>query len=553
LTNANASGAKKQCNRCGDEHTTYEHRQSCPAKDDTCSKCKKKGHHVIICHNGKRLNATGQVASATAPAGEDRAAFEEFKEFKRAQQQQQQRHQQQQQEQGDKCAKITAEFYRWNIDNPSINAIQEVGKCNNLNACNPTPTLYIHLKLVGKPIFRIKVLADMGATRSLISLSTATKHGCEIKETDVRLSVANGTKIDVAGTTSLQVDEKGHLVHTVVTIVSPNVQQTIVGWQDLRAMGVIPAEWPTMPPPPPTKDTICAVDEEERQLTRRSARVQQRKERETGSVNAVFTTLPPPLSKEEKKKTLLFRPPPPTTKEEKKKTQLLQPPPGLPRSVAINLPTCQIRQVQAAAALMGLPNRYNCHSRYNCQSQFLFCVKKDDSDHHKIMPVLTIPTIIGAAIATAMVTGRITGTAVYLTSGDADIVSRDQFKTEGGLHILELDHPEPWVIAMICITILIGMGTCGACYHKQEKKYVTDKEAMLRGRALGRAKELVHMGAPGADKLLQDVQTYHDMHHEINKMKMHQKTLPGSRGRYGEKPCENQQCSSCAKPYDKCC
>jgi hypothetical protein len=62
--------------------------------------------------------------------------------------------------QGGECAKITAEFDRWNIDNPSINAIQEVDECNNVNSCNPTALLYIHLKPVGKPIFRIKVLAD---------------------------------------------------------------------------------------------------------------------------------------------------------------------------------------------------------------------------------------------------------------------------------------------------------------------------------------------------------------------------------------------------------
>jgi hypothetical protein len=229
-------------------------------------KGQEEGPPRVICHNGKRLKATGQVASATAPEGEERAAFEKFRKFKRVQQQQQQRHQQQQQERGEECARITAEFDRWNINSPSINAIQEVGKCNNVNACNPTPPLYKHLKPVGKPIFRIKVLADTGAMQSLISLSTATKHGCKIRETDVRLSAANGTKIDVAGTTSLQVVEKGHLAHTIVAIVSPNVTQTIVGWQDLRAMGVISSEWPAMPPPSPTtRDTICAVEEEERQ------------------------------------------------------------------------------------------------------------------------------------------------------------------------------------------------------------------------------------------------------------------------------------------------
>jgi hypothetical protein len=109
-----------------------------------------------------------------------------------------------------------------------------------------------------------------------------------------------------------------------------------------------------------------------------------------------------------------------------------------------------------------------------------------------------------------VVTGGITGTVVYLTAGDADVVTGDQIKTEGGgLHILEMGHMEPWAIAMMCATILIGMGTCGACCHKRGKSYVTEKEAKLRDRALGRANELVHMGAH------EDVQTYHNMHHEI--------------------------------------
>jgi hypothetical protein len=58
-TNANAkanqTGAKRPCKRCGEE-STYEHRQNCPAKADTCTNCKKKGHRAVICHNGKRLN-----------------------------------------------------------------------------------------------------------------------------------------------------------------------------------------------------------------------------------------------------------------------------------------------------------------------------------------------------------------------------------------------------------------------------------------------------------------------------------------------------------------
>ena len=111
--------------------------------------------------------------------------------------------------------------------------------------------------------------------------------------------------------------------------------------------------------------------------------------------------------------------------------------------------------------------------------------------------IITIPSLIAAGIATAVVTGGITGTAVYLKAGDVDVVTGDQIKTEGGLHIFEMSHMEPWVIAMMCATVLIGMGTCGACCHRKRKGYVRDKEAKLRDRTLGRAKELVHMKATG--------------------------------------------------------
>jgi hypothetical protein len=65
--------------------------------------------------------------------------------------------------------------------------------------------------------------------------------------------------------TSLQVVEKGQQVHTIVAIVSQNVTQTIVGWHDLKAMGVNASDWPAMPQPT-TKNTIHAVDNEEKQF-----------------------------------------------------------------------------------------------------------------------------------------------------------------------------------------------------------------------------------------------------------------------------------------------
>jgi hypothetical protein len=143
----------------------------------------------------------------------------------------------------------------------SCNAItQAISSVNDF--CRSTPPLFLNLKPVGKPTFRLQVLADTGATRSLISLSTATKHGCEIRKTTICLSAANGTKIDVSGTTSLQVVEKGQCVHTIVVVISQIKDQTIVGWKDLMAMGIISSDWPTMPRQE-TEGKILAADNDE--------------------------------------------------------------------------------------------------------------------------------------------------------------------------------------------------------------------------------------------------------------------------------------------------
>jgi hypothetical protein len=58
------------------------------------------------------------------------------------------------------------------------------------------------------------------------------------------------------------------------------------------------------------------------------------------------------------------------------------------------------------------------------------------------------------------------------------------------------------------------------------------------------------MKAHGAEKLLEDVQTYHDMHEEIVVQKMHQVTPPRSGGAFSDKSCGNPQCrkGNCRQP-----
>jgi hypothetical protein len=58
--------------------------------------------------------------------------------------------------------------------------------------------------------------------------------------------------------------EKGQRVHTIVAVISKNVDQTIVGWKDLMAMGIISRDWPAMPQQE-TEGRILAADKDEKE------------------------------------------------------------------------------------------------------------------------------------------------------------------------------------------------------------------------------------------------------------------------------------------------
>jgi hypothetical protein len=229
--------------------------------------------------------------------------------------------------------------------------------------------------------------------------------------------------------------EKGQRIHTIVAVVSQNVDQTIVGWKDLMAMGIISSDWPPMPGQE-TEGKILAADDdkEEKELAppRRSAQVQERKDRE--AVNAILPTPTPTETREdeEKKKRTL---PEGREKEEEREGQQQQPPTcssGEHRLCSLTTTKLLSGQVQAAAP-MGLPKKVT--------GQFVFLQQPNNNldSWMKLQEnniIITIPSLIAAGIATAVVTGGTTGTAVYLTAGDADVVTGDQIKTEGGLPVL---------------------------------------------------------------------------------------------------------------------
>jgi hypothetical protein len=206
--------------------------------------------------------------------------------------------------------------------------------------------------------------------------------------------------------------------------------------------------FPPLNPPLPAPHTL-----------RRSARVQERKERESATVNAILQTpMPTPTREEEEKREK------PQDKEKEEEREGQQQPQtcstGQHRLSSLASTKLLSGQVQPAVP-MGLPELLTGQFTFSPQQNKKTTLQINLPEEGKMM--ITIPSLIPAGIPTAVVTGGITWTAVYLTAGNADVVTGDQIKSEGGLHILKLGHMEPWAIAMMCATLLIGMGTCGAC------------------------------------------------------------------------------------------
>jgi hypothetical protein len=152
---------------------------------------------------------------------------------------------------------------------------------------------------------------------------------------------------------------------------------------------------------------------------RLSARVQERKEREAvGTINAILSTptLTRTLTKTRedggKKQPL----PEGREKEEEREGQQQLPPTcnsGQHRLCSLDTTKLISGQVQAAAP-MGLPKMLTGRFVFLQQpnNNLAFWMKLEKSEM-----IITIPSLIAAGIATAVVTGGITGTLVYLTAG----------------------------------------------------------------------------------------------------------------------------------------
>jgi hypothetical protein len=111
----------------------------------------------------------------------------------------------------------------------------------------------------------VSALPDSGTTRSIMNHDVAMKNGTKlVLDKSIGLTAANRLQIACTGTAKLQVICKNRSMHTNNIIVSKEVKQVIVGWQDLKPIGVLRPNFPAMEEKAEAANNIVALVEEEK-------------------------------------------------------------------------------------------------------------------------------------------------------------------------------------------------------------------------------------------------------------------------------------------------
>lgn len=128
------------------------------------------------------------------------------------------------------------------------------------------PTLTLDCYFDNGETMRLSAIADTGATRSVIS-GRDIPPGVKLTPSSETLIAANGTSITNGGTVCFKAHTISGQSAQILAIVSPDLQGSmLVGWQDLLALNVVPASFPSVSSvsniPPDFVDSLAKIKED---------------------------------------------------------------------------------------------------------------------------------------------------------------------------------------------------------------------------------------------------------------------------------------------------
>jgi hypothetical protein len=184
----NASGsAKGACDKCGRDHAKGQ----CPAAKSKCRKCEKVGHWDKVCRSGGKGQSSEARASSPTPPSKANYCF-----------------------------------------------------CTYQRGSRPTPRLEMTFEASSGTAFNPftrRIVPDTGATRSIVALSVAQRHGIKFVDApDERLFDAQKNEMIVNGKVDLAVTYEGTTIEADA-LVSSSLQgnEILVSWHDLERLDAV--------------------------------------------------------------------------------------------------------------------------------------------------------------------------------------------------------------------------------------------------------------------------------------------------------------------------
>lgn len=130
-------------------------------------------------------------------------------------------------------------------DDDDEEAFTKVEKVKSVMGALTEPAPKMNITLTGpSDSVTSEALADTGSTRTLVSKELAGKMGLDIRQSRIRLSAANNSPISCEGQAHVTLTYKGYQTQTLAIITADIPDEVIVGLSELKALGVIPDNFP---------------------------------------------------------------------------------------------------------------------------------------------------------------------------------------------------------------------------------------------------------------------------------------------------------------------
>ena len=220
--NRAAQSKDSECFRCG---SSAHFAPRCPHIRTKCYGCGKIGHIAPVCmssaRNAQKRNTKARQIALETQDYDFEDVVEETTPFCG--------------EENEVDANIVVvDAISYNASTAKVSSKPTPRMCIKVNDANNT-----------KPALTLDALPDSGATGTVISLNIVKKNRIPISpKGNTKLVAANGQEMACEGVAPLRIQYGKRIILANAVVTSSMENDLLIGWQDLKSLGVLPDEFP---------------------------------------------------------------------------------------------------------------------------------------------------------------------------------------------------------------------------------------------------------------------------------------------------------------------